>query len=162
MIYSFPSESFFCFCFFNQFYVPFKIIDYFSSYETGQSVGWAKTGEPREKPPDTPASRTWLVSHVVRAGLEPTPDTAGKLFLNVLNVLSLSSVLPLTVISPDLAFLKKKLYLSNNLPLTAFISFLFEKVPLFSHTCSIQSNSFFFFFFFFFLLWPPKLDFSLY
>ena len=33
-----------------------------SRYETGQSVGGAKTGEPREKPPDTPASRTWLVS----------------------------------------------------------------------------------------------------
>ena len=49
---------------------------YFSSYETGQSVGGAKTGEPREKPPDTPASRTWLVSHVARAGLEPTPVTA--------------------------------------------------------------------------------------
>ena len=52
---------------------PFQ--DYFSSYETGQSVGGAKTGEPREKPPGTPASRTWLVSHVARAGLEPTPDT---------------------------------------------------------------------------------------
>ena len=26
--------------------------------------------------PDTPASRTWLVSHVASAGLEPTPDTA--------------------------------------------------------------------------------------
>ena len=50
--------------------------DYFSSCETGQSVGWAKTGEPREKPPDTPASRSWLVSHVARAGLEPTPVTA--------------------------------------------------------------------------------------
>ena len=43
--------------------------DYFSSYETGQSVGGAKTGEPREKPPGTPASRTWLVSHVTRAWL---------------------------------------------------------------------------------------------
>ena len=53
---------------------PFQ--DYFSSYETGQSVGGAKTGEPREKPPGTPASRTWLVSHVASAGLEPTPDTA--------------------------------------------------------------------------------------
>ena len=48
---------------------------YFSSYETGQSVGGAKTEEPREKPPGTPASRTWLVSHVARAGLEPTPGT---------------------------------------------------------------------------------------
>ena len=52
---------------------PFQ--DYFSSYETGQSVGGAKTREPREKPPGTPASRTLLVSHVARAGLEPTPDT---------------------------------------------------------------------------------------
>ena len=56
--------------FFNSVLRPFQ--DYFSSYETGQSVGGAKTGEPREKPPDTPASRTWLVSHVARAGLEPT------------------------------------------------------------------------------------------
>ena len=46
---------------------PFK--DYFSSYETGQSVGGAKTAQPREKPPGTPASRTWLVSHVPRVGL---------------------------------------------------------------------------------------------
>ena len=62
------------FFFFNSVLHPFQ--DYFSSYETGQSVGGAKTGEPREKPPDTPASRTWLVSHVARAGLEPTPDIA--------------------------------------------------------------------------------------
>ena len=40
----------------------------------GQSVGGAKMGEPQEKTPDTLASRTWLVSHVARAGLEPTPD----------------------------------------------------------------------------------------
>ena len=32
-------------------------------------------GEPREKTPGTPASRTWLVSHVASAGLETTPDT---------------------------------------------------------------------------------------
>ena len=62
--------------FLNSVLRPFQ--DYFSSYETGQSVGGAKTGEPREKPPDTPASRTWLVSHVARVGLEPTPDTAGR------------------------------------------------------------------------------------
>ena len=55
---------------------PFQ--DYFSSYETGQSVGGAKTGELREKPSDTPASRLWLVSLVAIAGLEPTPDTAMK------------------------------------------------------------------------------------
>ena len=53
---------------------PFQ--DYFSSYETAQSVGGAITGERREKPPDTPARRAWLVSHVASAGLEPTPDTA--------------------------------------------------------------------------------------
>ena len=58
--------------FFNSVLRPFQ--DYFSSYETGQSVGGAKTREPREKPPDTSASRTWLVSHVARAGLEPTPE----------------------------------------------------------------------------------------
>ena len=57
--------------FFNSVLRPFQ--DYFSSYETGQSVGEAKMGEPQEKPPDTPASRTWLVSHVARAGLKPTP-----------------------------------------------------------------------------------------
>ena len=60
--------------FFNSVLRPFQ--DYFISYETGRSVGGAETGEPREKTPDTPASRTWLVSHVARAGLEPTPDTA--------------------------------------------------------------------------------------
>ena len=65
---------FFFFFFFYSVLRPFQ--DYFSSYETGQSVGGAKTGEPREKPPDTPTSRTWLVSHVARAGLEPTPVTA--------------------------------------------------------------------------------------
>ena len=60
--------------FLNSVLRPFQ--DYFSSYETGQSVVGAKTGELREKPPGTPASRTWFVSHVARAGLEPTPDTA--------------------------------------------------------------------------------------
>ena len=33
--------------FFNSVLRPFQ--DYFSSYETGQSVGGAKTGKPREK-----------------------------------------------------------------------------------------------------------------
>ena len=41
---------------------------YFNSYETDQLEGWAKTGESREKPHDTPASRTWLVSHFVQCG----------------------------------------------------------------------------------------------
>ena len=52
---------------------PFQ--DYFSSYEKHQTVGGAKTGVPREKPPGTPASRTWPVSHVAIVGLELTPDT---------------------------------------------------------------------------------------
>ena len=47
----------FFFFFFCSVLRPFQ--DFFSSYETGQSVGGAKTGEPREKPPGTPASRTW-------------------------------------------------------------------------------------------------------
>ena len=72
--YSFIFFLFIYFIFFYSVLRPFQ--DYFSSYETGQSVGGAKTGEHREKPPDTPASRTWLVSHVARAGLEPTPDIA--------------------------------------------------------------------------------------
>ena len=69
-------EFFCCFFFFFFYSVLRTFQDYFSSYETGQLVGGAKTGEPREKTPDTPANRTWLVSHVARAGLEPTPDTA--------------------------------------------------------------------------------------
>ena len=56
------------------FYVPLKVIS--AHNETSQSVGGAKTGEPRDNPPGTPTNRTWLVSHVPSAGLEPTPDTA--------------------------------------------------------------------------------------
>ena len=62
------------FFFFDSVLRPFQ--DYFSSYETGQSAGGTKTGEPREKNPGTPASRSWLVSHMASEGLEPTPDTA--------------------------------------------------------------------------------------
>ena len=62
---------FFCFFYFIQFNVPFKII---SLIETSQSIG-GRNGRIPGKPPDTPASRTWLVSHVASAGLEPTPDT---------------------------------------------------------------------------------------
>ena len=40
---------------------------FFTHIETNQSVGGAKTGVPGEKPPDTPASRTWLIPHVTRA-----------------------------------------------------------------------------------------------
>ena len=67
--------------FFNSVLRPFQ--DYFSSYETGESVGGVKTGELQEKPPGTPASRTWLVSHVASAGLEPTPDTAVRLIKHI-------------------------------------------------------------------------------
>ena len=76
MILSFKNVILLSIFFFYSVLRPFQ--DYFSSYETGQSVGGAKTGEPREKPPDTPASRTWLDSHVARAGLEPTPVTAAR------------------------------------------------------------------------------------
>ena len=72
----FVDTSFF---FINSVYRPFQ--DSFSSYETRQSVGGAKTGESREKPPDTPASRTWLFSHMPLVGLEPTPDTAVRCFV---------------------------------------------------------------------------------
>ena len=57
---------------------PFQ--DYFSSYKTGQSVGGGK-----EKPPGTPASITWLVSHVLRVGLEPTLDTVVRKFTFISN-----------------------------------------------------------------------------
>ena len=66
--------TFFFLLFFISVLRPFQY--YFSSYETGQSVGGAIMGEPQEKTQVTPASRTWLVSHVARTGLEPTPVTA--------------------------------------------------------------------------------------
>ena len=51
--------------------------DYFSSYETDQSVGGRKReNSESEKPPGTPASRTWFVSHVARAELKYIPVTA--------------------------------------------------------------------------------------
>ena len=54
----------FFFFFLIQFNVPFKII---SLIETSQSIG-GRNGRTPGKPPDTPASRTWLVSHVASAG----------------------------------------------------------------------------------------------
>ena len=69
---SLPASIFYLFFFLIQFNVPFKII---SLIETSQSIG-GRNGRTPGKPPDTPASRTWLVSHVASAGLEPTPDTA--------------------------------------------------------------------------------------
>ena len=49
------------------FYLGFMACqDYFTHFEQSQSQGGAKIGDPRP-----PASRTWLVSHVTRARLEP-------------------------------------------------------------------------------------------
>ena len=56
--------------FFNSVLRPFQ--DYFSS----RARRWAKTGDSREK--NTWHTRSWLVSHVASAGLEPTPDTEDK------------------------------------------------------------------------------------
>ena len=72
-----PIKTKFCvhiiiFLFLIQFNVPFKIM---LLIETSQSIG-GRNGRTPGKPPDTPASKTWLVSHVASAGLEPTPDTA--------------------------------------------------------------------------------------
>ena len=47
-----------------------SLSSFFTHIETNQSVGGAKTGVPGEKPPDTPASRTWLVPHMTRAPSE--------------------------------------------------------------------------------------------
>ena len=41
-----------------------SLSSFFTHIETNQSVGGAKTGIPGEKPPDTPASRTRLVSYM--------------------------------------------------------------------------------------------------
>ena len=62
------------FFFLNSVLRPFQ--DYFSSYETGQSVGGQKRENPEKKTPGTPVRRVWLVSHVASAVLEPEPDTA--------------------------------------------------------------------------------------
>ena len=59
---------FFFFFFFDSVLRPFQA--FYTHIETDQSVGGAKTGVPGEKPPDTPASRTWLVPHVTRAPSE--------------------------------------------------------------------------------------------
>ena len=59
--------------FFIQFNVPFVII----SYEMRQSVGGKKMGEPREKQNHLTGSQAELgLSHMARAGFEPTLDTA--------------------------------------------------------------------------------------
>ena len=63
-------STIFFFFFFIHFYAPFKIISAHmrpANYETGQSVGGAKTGEPLEKTPGSSASRTWLDSHIMKS-----------------------------------------------------------------------------------------------
>ena len=55
---------------------PFQ--NYFSSYETGQSVGGRKLENPEKIHRTHPQAELGL-SHVASAGLEPTPDTAVKL-----------------------------------------------------------------------------------
>ena len=59
-----------------QFYIPFKISSTRHIRRANQSRSYgAKTGEPREKSPGTPSSRTWLISHVPSVcGLEPTTN----------------------------------------------------------------------------------------
>ena len=66
-------ENWFTFFFFFFFFFGFSftsLSSFFTHIETDQSIGGAKTGVPGEKPPDTPASRTWLVPHVARAPSE--------------------------------------------------------------------------------------------
>ena len=71
----FLSSSIYLFFFFF-FFIFFFLFSFtslssiFTHIEANQSVGGAKTGVPGEKPPDTPASRTWLVPHVTRAPSE--------------------------------------------------------------------------------------------
>ena len=55
--------------FFNSVLRPFQ--DYFSSYETDQSVGGSKRENPEKNHLAHPQAE-----HVAIAGLEPTPDTA--------------------------------------------------------------------------------------
>ena len=49
--------------------------NYFSSYETVQSVSGARTGE-LNKTPGRLTNKIWLISHVPRVKLEPTTDKA--------------------------------------------------------------------------------------
>ena len=49
------------------------------------SIG-GQNGSSPGKPSGTPASRTFLVTHVASAGLEPTPDTAVNVTLQEINI----------------------------------------------------------------------------
>ena len=62
--------SFFFFFFFFFFFLLLFSFTLFTHIETNQSESGAKTGVPGGKPPDTPASRTWLVPHVNSAPCE--------------------------------------------------------------------------------------------
>ena len=69
------------FFFFNSVLRPFQ--DYFSSYEMGQSVGGAKTGEPRENPPGTPHAELGLSHMWPEQG--SNPNTLLYYFTNTCN-----------------------------------------------------------------------------
>ena len=64
----------FIFYFFNSVLPLFQ--DYFSSYDTGQSVGGQKRENSEQKHVAHPQAELGFLSHVVSAGHEPTPDTA--------------------------------------------------------------------------------------
>ena len=66
------SQSFFFF--FHSVLRPFQ--DYFSSYETGQSVGGRKRDNPEKKHVAHPQAELDLYHYVAGTGLGPTPDTA--------------------------------------------------------------------------------------
>ena len=69
------SPFFFCFVFI-QFNVPFMIISLISR-QANRWVG--RNRSTPGKPPGTPTSRTWLVSHVASAGLETYTRHSGEM-----------------------------------------------------------------------------------
>ena len=87
---------FLCVCVFFFGFSFTSLSSFFTHIETNQSVGGAKTGVPGEKPPDTPASRTWLVSHMnscpVRGANVVLKDNIGVWYQT--EYLSLLSLLP--------------------------------------------------------------------
>ena len=78
-----------------------------SLIETSQSIG-GRNGRAPGKPPDTPASRTWLVSHVASAGLEPTPYS--DLTHSATGAASQGSSLKSTILYLSLSFRLHRIY----------------------------------------------------
>ena len=74
--------------------------DYFSLYETGQSVGGRKRENPEKKPPGTPASRTWLSLMLPVMGSNPGPEVI-KLF-SCSSLLRLKFILLINVKMPTI------------------------------------------------------------